>query len=83
MGHCRVTVTGGKLNPPPELALESKASKAGEGGGGRTLTFGIRKPATKLKDAAAFANPNIVLKGGKPILTGAAPSGDFGHSGST
>lgn len=115
---------GGKLNPPPELALESKGSmrpwaiqshydhpgwyivwryavdptktlktgcevviwrvdvvflekadwkyegsRAGASGGGRTHTFGVKNPATKLKGSAAFELAGIVLKGGKPILT--------------
>jgi hypothetical protein len=114
---------GGKLNPPPELALESKGStrawaiqshydhpgwyivwrylvdptksikparpvviwrvdvlfvqkedwkyegsKAGAQGGGRTHTFGIRSPAAKLRNSAAFALPGIVLRGGRPVL---------------
>lgn len=114
---------GGKLDPPPELALESKGStrawaiqshydhpgwyivwrylvdptktikkgrpvviwrvdvvflkkkdwkyegsKAGAGGGGRTHTFGVRHPAEKLKGAAAYALPGIIVKGGKPVL---------------
>ncbi len=114
---------GGRLSPPPQLALESKGSSrawaiqshfdhpgwyvvwrylvdstmtiksgkpvviwrvdvvflnkgdwkyekssAGDGGGGRTHTFGVKLPATKLKDAAAYALPGIVLRNGKPIL---------------
>ncbi len=114
---------GGHLNPPPELALESKGSTrpwavqshydhpgwyiiwrylvdatktikhgravvvwrvdvvfiqkedwkyegstAGAKGGGRTHTFGLRFPATKLRDSAAFALPNVVLRNGKPVL---------------
>ena len=114
---------GGRLNPPPELALESKGSTrawaiqshydhpgwyvvwrylvdptrttkpkrtvviwrvdvvflkkedwkyegstAGSGGGGRTHTFGVRLPATKLKGAAAYALPGVVLKAGRPVL---------------
>jgi hypothetical protein len=43
-------------------------SAAGATGGGRTHTFGVKNPATKLKGAAAYALPNIVLKGGKPVL---------------
>lgn len=119
---------GGKLNPPPELALESKGSTrpwaiqshydhagwyvvwrylvdatmtikpncpvviwrvdvvflektdwkyegstAGAGGGGRTHTFGLRKPADKLREAAAFVYPHVKLKGGKPILVDTIP----------
>lgn len=114
---------GGKLNPPPELALESKGStrpwaiqshydhpgwyvvwrylvdptktikrgkpvviwrvdvvflekedwkyegsKAGKDGGGRTHTFGIKLPAQKLKGAAAYTFPSVVLKRSKPVL---------------
>jgi hypothetical protein len=114
---------GGRLKPPPELALESKGStrawaiqshydhpgwyvvwrylvdstmtirrgkpvviwrvdvvflnkddwkyeqsSAGASGGGRTHTFGVKLPATKLKHAAAYALNDIALKNGKPIL---------------
>jgi hypothetical protein len=116
---------GGRLNPPPQLALESKGStrgwaiqshydhagwyvvwrylvdstetikrerpvviwrvdvvfltkedwkyetsKAGASGGGRTHTFGVRNPAARLRDAAAYEYPGIVLRQGKPVLTG-------------
>ena len=119
---------GGKLNPPPTQALESKGSTrawaiqshydhpgwyvvwrymvdptesikpgrpvviwrvdvaflkkddwkyetstAGAGKGGRTHTFGVQSPATKLKHAAAYELPGIVLKGGRPILTELLP----------
>lgn len=115
---------GGKLNPPPDLALESKGSSrawsiqshfdhpgwyivwrylvdptksikpkrliviwrvdvvflekgdwkyegstAGSAGGGRTHTFGLRSPAEKLKNAAAYKLPNIILRGGRPVLS--------------
>ena len=46
-----------------------EGSKAGAGRGGRTHTFGISNPAAKLKDAAAYVNRNVALKGGKPIMT--------------
>ena len=42
-------------------------SKAGEGGGARTHTFGVRNPATKLKGCAVYQRDDIMLKGGKPI----------------
>jgi hypothetical protein len=117
---------GGKLNPPPQEALESKGStrpwaiqshydhpgwyivwryfvdptetykpgkvviiwrvdvvflerkdwkyegsKAGATGGGRTHTFGVKRPADKLRDkAAAYVYPKVQIKGGKPILVG-------------
>jgi len=43
-------------------------SSAGDGKGGRTHTFGVLNPATKLVGAAAYALPGIVIKGGKPTL---------------
>jgi hypothetical protein len=46
-----------------------EGSEAGAGGGGRTHTFGVSNPATKLKFAAAYVNKNEALKGGKPIMT--------------
>jgi hypothetical protein len=45
-----------------------EGSKASAGGGGRTHTFGLRMPATKLRDAAAYALPTIVIKNNKPVL---------------
>ena len=115
---------GGKLNPPPSQALESKGStrpwpiqshynhagwyivwryvvdpthsfkpdrkvvvwrvdvvalaeddwkyqgsKAVEGRGGRTHTFGVKSPATRLRGTVAYALPGVTLKGGRPVLT--------------
>jgi hypothetical protein len=45
-----------------------EGSKAGEGKGGRTHTFGVSNPATKLADAAAYVLPGIAIKNGKPVL---------------
>lgn len=45
-----------------------EGSSAGDEGGGRTHTFGVKKPATILKDAAAYVLEGIQLKGGKPVL---------------
>jgi hypothetical protein len=114
---------GGKLNPPPEQALESKGttrpwplqshynhagwyivwrylvdpakiikagrsaviwrvdvaflrqedwkyegSKAGEGRGGRTHTFGIKHPADRFASAIVYKHPKIVLRQSKPAL---------------
>jgi len=114
---------GGKLDPPPEQALESKGSTrpwavqshydhpgwyivwrylvdptktiksgrevviwrvdvalirrddwkyegsgAGAGRGGRTHTFGLRAPATRLRGMAAFALPGLAIRGGRPIV---------------
>jgi hypothetical protein len=114
---------GGRLNPPPDVALESKGStrpwavqshydhpgwyviwryhvdptkqikpgckvvvwsvdvvyfakadwkyeksKASAEGGGRTHTFGIVRPADKLRTATAYSLPNVMLRGGRPVL---------------
>lgn len=114
---------GGKLNPPPEQALESKGttrpwtlqshynhagwyivwrylvdpakiikagksvviwrvdvallheddwkyegSKAGEGRGGRTHTFGVKHPANRFATARVYRHPKIVLRQSKPAL---------------
>ncbi len=48
-------------------------SKAGGGGGGRTHTFGVRSPAEKLRDAAAYVLKGIELKGGRPVLMDKLP----------
>jgi hypothetical protein len=45
-----------------------ETSSAGSGGGGRTHTFAVKNPATRLKGAAAFALPGVVVKHGKPSL---------------
>lgn len=48
-----------------------EGSKAAEGKGGRTHTFGVSNPAKKLANAAAYKIPGIVVKNGKPVLGGA------------
>lgn len=115
---------GGKLNPPPKEALESKGTKrpwelqshydhpgwyivwrylidptkrikpgkpvvvwrvdvpylrkedwkyegstAGEGGGGRTHTFGIRQAKKRISGSIVYCYPNVVVRGGGPTLT--------------
>jgi hypothetical protein len=47
-----------------------EGSGAGAGKGGRTHTFGVMNPATKLRAAAAYTLPGIVIKNGKPSLNG-------------
>jgi len=47
---------------------EGSTAKAGQGG--RTHTFGVSNPATKLAGAAAYTLPGIVIKNGKPTLNG-------------
>jgi hypothetical protein len=42
-------------------------SGAGEGGGGRTHTFGVKSAATKLAGCAVYKRSGIVLRNGKPI----------------
>lgn len=44
-----------------------EGSTAGAGGGGRTHTFGVIKPATKFRSAAIFSRPDIVIRNGKPV----------------
>ena len=41
-------------------------SRAGPGGGGRTHTFGLYRPATRLRGKAVYARSDVVLRGGKP-----------------
>src|SRR5947209_19869538 len=45
-----------------------EGSKAKEGTGGRTHTFGVKCPAGVLKGCTAYSFPGVKLKGGKPIL---------------
>ncbi len=42
-------------------------SSAGEAGGGRTHTFGVKNPAQKLKNCAVYARKDIQIKDGKPV----------------
>lgn len=42
-------------------------SRAGAGRGGRTHTFGLNSPATRLRDAAVYERSDVVLIGGKPV----------------
>ncbi len=44
-----------------------EGSKAGESGGGRTHTFGVQKPSTRLRGCALYSRSDIKLLGGKPI----------------
>lgn len=45
-----------------------EGSKAAEGKGGRTHTFGMRRPKDKLQAATIYRLQGVVLKGGKPVL---------------
>jgi hypothetical protein len=42
-------------------------SSAGDAGGGRTHTFGVRHPASKLKGCAVYARKDVITKHGKPV----------------
>lgn len=46
-----------------------EGSKAGVEGGGRTHTFGLKRPAEKLRDAAAYCAPGIVYRRGSCVLS--------------
>jgi len=43
-----------------------EGSTAGESGGGRTHTFGLKNPAQKLQGKAVYSRGDIKLSGGKP-----------------
>lgn len=45
-----------------------EGSRASAEGGGRTHTFGLSRPADKLRSAAAYLLAGIQLKAGKPVL---------------
>lgn len=42
-------------------------SSAGEGGGGRTHTFGVKEAAKKLAGKAVYRRSDVVIRDGKPI----------------
>ena len=42
-------------------------SSAGEKGGGRTHTFGVKNAAKKLCDKAAYERKDVIVRDGKPI----------------
>jgi len=49
-------------------------SKAGEEGGGRTHTFSVKNPASKLKGCAVYLRKDVKVIDGKPV-----PSNGNGH----
>jgi hypothetical protein len=54
-------------------------SSAGDSGGGRTHTFGVKNPATKLNGKAAYLRKDVQIRDGKPV-----PKNGNGHeSGAT
>jgi hypothetical protein len=44
-----------------------KKSGAGEAGGGRTHTFGVKNAAKVLKGRAVYSRSDVRIKDGKPI----------------
>ena len=46
-----------------------EGSKAGVGGGGRTHTFGLYKPASTLRGKAVYARSDVKISGGKAVPT--------------
>ncbi len=46
-----------------------EGSSAGAHGGGRTHTFGLRNPATKLRGKAVYSRSDVSVSGGKPVPT--------------
>lgn len=48
-----------------------EGSKAAEGRGGRTHTFGVKNPAKRFKDSIIYQSPRIVISQGGPVLSSA------------
>ena len=46
-----------------------EGSRAGTGGGGRTHTFGLHKPASKLRGKAVYSRSDVKISGGKAVPT--------------
>jgi len=46
-----------------------EGSKAAEGLGGRTHTFGIKLPAKLLRNCIVYQNPRVIVRQGGPVLT--------------
>jgi len=42
-------------------------SSAGEAGGGRTHTFGVKNPASKLRGKAVYQRQDVIIVDGKPV----------------
>jgi len=45
-----------------------EGSKAAEGRGGRTHTFGVKRPAERLRNASVYKYPKIAIRQGGPVL---------------
>jgi hypothetical protein len=46
-----------------------EGSRASEGHGGRTHTFGVKNPAKRLKGCIVYQHPRIAIRHGGPVLT--------------
>ncbi len=46
-----------------------EGSKAAEGRGGRTHTFGVKNPAKRFKDSIIYQSPRIKISQGGPVLS--------------
>jgi len=53
-----------------------EGSRAGEAGGGRTHTFGLKNPASVLKGKAVYQRRDVTIRGGKAVLTNGPFSSD-------
>ena len=50
-----------------------ESSRAGPQRGGRTHTFGLRSPASRLRGMAVYARPDVILAHGKPVPSNGEP----------
>jgi hypothetical protein len=46
-----------------------EGSKASEGRGGRTHTFGVKNPAKRFRDSVIYQSPRVVISQGGPVLS--------------
>jgi hypothetical protein len=46
-----------------------EGSKATEGRGGRTHTFGVKNPANRFKDSIVYQSPRVAIHQGGPVLS--------------
>lgn len=54
-----------------------ESSSAGAEGGGRTHTFGVRRPSNKLKGCAVYKRTDILMRDGKPVAADFAETEDI------
>lgn len=53
-----------------EADWKYEGSKASEGRGGRTHTFGVKNPAKRFRGSIVYHSPRIILSQGGPVLAG-------------